>query len=61
MFCVWVEHPMGMFSVGSFPLLADIFIQLQSKIQLHITSKSIILISFSVFETKYISSKPENV
>ena len=22
MFCVWVENPLGMFSVGSFPLIA---------------------------------------
>ena len=23
MFCVWVENPLGMFSVGSFPLIAQ--------------------------------------
>ena len=32
MFCVWVEDPLGMFFVGSFPLLAIFFLYINEMV-----------------------------
>ena len=41
MFCVWVENPLGMFSVGSFPLIADLHNELVSTRSVPIYQESV--------------------
>ena len=43
MFCVWVENPLGMFSVGSFPLIAS-YVQVDNDTMVLIIEQFLMLI-----------------